>query len=151
MSDKTLTVCRSSLPVCNHPSNLCLVPAGQLPSPTFASSTSWSPLMYIFCEQETECCGFYCCLLYIGHRSPEYSCHTHLSVTTFVCFFLSAVSSFWLCCPFSSVDSSNFFFVLFFFFFNYLFLLFCSRSPLCVSVTLKADILHYRWGSRLCF
>lgn len=93
--------------------------------------------MYIFSERETECCGVYCCLLYIGHGSPDYSCHTLcqwlllLILFPLICLFFflvllpfqwTPVTSF---CPFFNV-------VLF-------------TSPSLSLLHCKADILHNRW------
>lgn len=61
----------------NRPSNLCLALWATTFCHLYVTHELITCLTCLSSEQETECCGVYCCLLYIGHWSPEYSCHTH--------------------------------------------------------------------------
>lgn len=101
--------------------------------------------MCIFSERGTECCGVYCCLLYIGHGSLEYSCHTHtLSMTTLLLLILFPLIRVFFFPGFVAlpVDSSDFFLYSFFFFYV---VLFTSPSlSLCYIVKLTSSSQQVR-------
>lgn len=112
---------------------------------TILPTCVWDLLSFTFNQlqlnqQDEECGGVLCCLLYIWQQSLEYSCHKTLSVTTFVLlmvFFLQSVAL--------PMDSSDFFLYIL----NVLLTLHCPLSlPL---LHCKADKCHHRWGIRLCF
>lgn len=146
-----------SCPVLNHLST-CVWPLGNYLLPHLFHLRANHMFIVFFSEQETKCCGVYCCLLYTGHWSSGYSCHTRLSMTTLILLILFPLIlvSFpplcWFCCCLFKWTPVTFFctFLCFPVSLYTLFALSLSSLSLCYIVHCTADIPHNKWGFKFC-
>ena len=83
---KTLVLLLFRFLACNRSFNLSW--ADYLLSPYVPSTSSVTFNVYFQQTGNRVLCFVYSCLLYIGHRSAEYSCHTHSFISDYFCLFL---------------------------------------------------------------